>query len=134
MPRDVFQAAGFDLRDLHPGQQDPAFRAGLFELIGIARLHLNNALKYTLRMPRQEAGIRRFCLWALGMAVLTLRKLHAHPDFNDGAQVKIKRSSVKATVAVTSVLVGQNEALRWLFAGLTRGLPQSHRPAPALSA
>jgi farnesyl-diphosphate farnesyltransferase len=44
------------------------------ELVGVAHAHLRNALDYTLLIPGKETGIRRFCLWAIGLAVLTLRK------------------------------------------------------------
>ncbi len=134
LPRDVFRRAGFDLGSLDPDRHDAAFRGGLLELIGIARLHLANALKYTLMMPKQERGIRRFCLWALGMAVLTLRKIHAHLDFTRGQQVKISRRSVKATVMVTSVAVSQDALLRALFELFTRPLPAPESTQRVVSA
>jgi len=123
LPRDVFREAGFDLDDLDPQRHDPAFARGLVELIGIARLHLANALAYTLIFPRRETGIRRFCLWALGMAVLTLRKIHARLDFTAGRQVKISRRSVNATIVVTNLTVRRDAVLRLLFDLLTRRLP-----------
>ena len=127
LPRDVFQRAGFDLDDLAPHTRSPAFERGLAELIGIARLHLARALVYTLMMPGGEVGIRRFCLRALGMAVLTLRKIHGRLDFNAGEEVKISRASVGATVVVTDLTASRDPILRALFAFFTRPLP----PAPA---
>ena len=47
-------------------------------LVGIAHRHLRNALAYSLLIPKQETGIRNFCLWAIGLAVLTLRKINNH--------------------------------------------------------
>ena len=127
LPRDVFMAEGFDLHDLVPnGPSDPGFQTGLSHLVGIARLHLQDALSYTLLMPTRETGIRRFCLWALGMAVLTLRKIHRHLDFADSQAVKISRNSVKATVVVTSVTARLDPALRLLFDYFTRTLPLPH--------
>lgn len=123
LPRDLFLASGFELRDLSSGRSHPAFREGLAELIGVARLHLANALAYTLLVPRSEKGIRRFCLWALGMAVLTLRKIHTHPGFTRGADVKISRNSVRATILVTNAAAAQDAVLRALFDLFTRDLP-----------
>ena len=74
-------------------------------------------------VPGRETGIRKFCLWAIGLAVLTLRKLHAHPEFTSGQQVKISRRSVKATVLATNLALGSDRALRSLFALATTGLP-----------
>lgn len=123
LPQDVFRECGFDLQNLKPDQSDPDFRAGLYKLIGIAHGHLNDAMTYTCLLPENETGIRRFCLWAIGMAVLTLNKLNANPDFTTGPQVKISRRSVRATIILTSLLAGQNWALHQIFMLTARKLP-----------
>ncbi len=126
LPQDVFQLQGFALADLRPGNDDPAFLAGMGALIGIARQHLHDALRYTLMIPKRQRGIRLFCLWALGMAVLTLRRIDARRDFSAGDQVKISRRSVKATVALTRACVNNDKLLRMLFYVTARRLPESH--------
>ena len=77
-------------------------------------------------IPARERGIRKFCLWALGMAVLTLRRIAAQPHFHSGQDVKISRRSVKATVLSTTLAAGSDGALRALFALASSGLPQDH--------
>ncbi len=124
LPRSVFLAAGFDLRSLAPGQADPGFVEGLNRLIAIVGQHLANALRYILLIPAHETGIRRFCLWALGMAVLTLRRTYTTPAFGSGQEVKISRRAVKAVVVTTSALARSDAALKILFTGLGRGLPR----------
>ena len=124
LPRDVFLDAGFDLHALSAEQNDPRFANGLLTLVGIAHGHLANALRYIHIIPPHETGIRRHCLWALGMALLTLRRIHATPAFRSGQQVKISRRSVRAVTVVTSSLVRSNLALTLLFRALTSGLPQ----------
>ena len=52
--------------------------------IGVAHAHLRKALEYTCMIPKREVGIRKFCLWAIGLAVLTLRKIHRIPGFRAG--------------------------------------------------
>lgn len=123
LPRDIFRREGLDLGDLQSGQAHPAFERGLGVLIAVARDHLQNALKYTLLIPPHETGIRRFCLWALGMAVLTLNKLNKHRNFNSGTEVKISRRSVKATVFITSLFARNTRALNLLFYLFSRNLP-----------
>ena len=123
LPRDVFREAGFDLSVLRPGQNHPGFARGLAELVAIAHQHLADGMRYIELVPTRETGIRRHCLWALGMAVLTLRRIHATPRFVRGRDVKISRRSVSAVVVVTSMLSRSNAALRRLFGALTRGLP-----------
>jgi farnesyl-diphosphate farnesyltransferase len=132
LPREVFQRVGFDLGRLAEDYQREKFSLGLSELIGIARLHLQNALAYTLLIPGHETGIRRFCLWALGMAVLTLRKVHANRQFTSGRQVKITRRSVKAVVLVSNVCVSNDAVLKMLFGGFTRSLPVAENPPKAI--
>ena len=115
LPRNVFREVGFDLADVDADHYDRRFGEGIRRLIGVAQAHLKNALEYTLVFPSRQVGIRRFCLWALGMAVLTLRKLHAHLDFRCGLQVKISRRSVKSAVFTTNLTVASDALLRLLF-------------------
>lgn len=134
LPRDVFDDVGFDLSSLDPRVHDKRFQRGLTELIAIAKLHLEDALAYTLLLPKEETGIRRFCLWALGMAVLTLRKIYRHLDFTSGQEVKITRRSVKATIFITNSMVNNDTLLRFLFSYLTRPFPVPGFHQRALSA
>jgi farnesyl-diphosphate farnesyltransferase len=129
LPRDVFSRAGFDLSELEPGRYREAFGKGLSELIGVAHGHLDDAMRYTLLIPPHEAGIRNFCLWAIGMAILTLRKINRHKDFVTGRQVKISRRSVKATVLAARATAGSDRMLRSLFWLAGRGVPLAKRHA-----
>ncbi len=124
LPRDVFSRHGVDITGKVPGQNAPGFEPALLELLGVAHAHLDNALRYTLNIPREETGLRRFCLWALGMAVLTLDKIRQQPDFTTGNEVKISRRSVKATVFLTSLFVKQDRILRLMFDFHGRNLPK----------
>jgi len=123
LPQDVFHSVGFDLGSLSPGQADPEFVKGLNQLIAIAGYHLTNALQYICALPAQETGIRRYCLWSLGMAVLTLRRIYATPAFTSGQEVKVSRRAVRAIIISTSALARFNLALELLFAMLNRNLP-----------
>ncbi len=133
LPRQVFADHGFDLATMQPGCNDPAFRRGYAELLAVARAHLANALEYTLRIPTDQPGMRNFCLWALGMAVLTLRKINAHPDFSAGQQVKITRNSVRATILTSKLAVRQDWLLKVLFDLFTRHLPALTKKEQVLS-
>jgi farnesyl-diphosphate farnesyltransferase len=127
LPRDVFDLAGRDLSSLRRLGPDAAFAAGMQELVAIAHVKLRDALRYTLLIPRHEAGIRRFLAWAIGLALLTLQRIHGTPCFTRGAQVKVTRRTVKALVVVTSASIRSNATLQALFSLSARGLPL---PAP----
>jgi farnesyl-diphosphate farnesyltransferase len=115
LPQDIFTETGFDLKSLNSETNDENFRTGLEHLISIAHGHLHNALIYTQKLPAHETGIRNFCLWALGMAVLTLKKIKQNLDFKHSDQVKITRNSVKATILATRLMGRSNTLLTLLF-------------------
>jgi len=115
LPLKIFADEGFDLRDLTTARSRPGFERGVQRLVGIAHRHLKNALAYTLLIPKQETGIRNFCLWAIGLAVLTLRKINNHLDYTDGSQVKISRLSVKGTILATRLARQNGTLLKLLF-------------------
>ncbi|HJU61005.1 MAG TPA: phytoene/squalene synthase family protein [Candidatus Binatia bacterium] len=123
LPRKIFAEEGFDLSDLSTGRNRPGLERGVRRLIGTAHAHLKNALSYSLLIPKQETGIRNFCLWAIGLAVLTLRKINNHPHYTDGSQVKISRLSVKGTILATRLTVQNDRFLKLLFSIAARGLP-----------
>ncbi len=127
LPRSVFTQAGFDLKDLAPNTYNAAFERGLMTLVAVAHGHLRNAVRYTLLIPADEAGIRNFCLWAIGMAILTLRKIRRNPGFASGDEVKISRRSVKATVIASRLAAGHDRAIRMLLHVAASGLPLRER-------
>jgi len=128
LPQDVFERHGVDLRSLSLQGRDPGYVPALMELVGVAHAHLRNALEYTLLMPARETGIRRFCLWAIGLAVLTLRRIAANPEFRAGSEVKVSRRTVAATLAASNLAVRSNGALRLLFRQAGRGVPLARLP------
>jgi farnesyl-diphosphate farnesyltransferase len=123
LPKELFARHGFDVEELSPERYDARFTAGMEELVGIAHAHLRNALTYTLLIPGSESGIRRFCLWAIGLAVLTLRKIVRHPRYTSGVEVKISRKSVAMTRVLTNLTVRSDWLLTRLFEFAARGLP-----------
>ncbi len=139
LPRSVFEEYGYDLKMLTTQSQraetdlgdslvgnnvnSENFEQALTELLGIAHGHLQNAFNYTLLIPRNEQGIRKFCLWAIGMAMLTLRKINKNKHFISGDQVKISRRSVKATILASNLSVRHDNVLKVLFKLSSTGLP-----------
>ena len=124
LPRSVF--ADLDdggLAGALERQDARALASGIEELVGIAHAHLQSALRYTQIIPKQEAGVRRFCLWAIGMALLTLRGIHNNPGYRHGNDVKISRRAVKATILACNVALASNRVTQALFDTASRGLP-----------
>jgi farnesyl-diphosphate farnesyltransferase len=134
LPQDIFKGNEFDLKDLSPGVYTPAFGEGLAELIGIAHGHLKNALAYSLLMPQRETGIRKFCLWAIGMAIFTLQKLNRTRHYSCGDEVKISRKTLKRIILATNATLRSNFLLQSLFTFAARGLPLTEPKKPCLQA
>jgi farnesyl-diphosphate farnesyltransferase len=129
LPREVFDRHGVDLSALRAAPAVPGFADGLHELVAVAHAHLRNALEYTLLMPRGETGIRRFCLWAVGLAALTLRNIDRNPGFTSGSEVKVSHAAVAMTRLGSDLAIRSNATLRGLFAFAARGLPLAELPA-----
>ncbi|HUK39826.1 MAG TPA: phytoene/squalene synthase family protein, partial [Candidatus Acidoferrales bacterium] len=128
LPREIFAEEGFDLQHLTTTQDREGFECSIRRLIGIAHGHLRNALAYSLLIPKREPGIRKFCLWAIGLAVLTLRKINSHIQYRNGDEVKISRRSVKATILATKLTVHQDPLLKMLFEVAAWRLPLTSAP------
>jgi len=124
LPADLFAQRGVDLQNLPAVFSDPGFAGVIEELIAVAYGHLRRALEYTLLIPAREKGLRRFCLWAIGMAMLTLKKLNADRHYNSSASTKITRASLKRIIMLSNMAVGQDVLVKGLFASLARGLPK----------
>jgi farnesyl-diphosphate farnesyltransferase len=134
LPREIFERRGLKLEQMAARQHERAFGEGLEELIGIAHGHLRNALAFTLLIAPTQSGIRRFCLWSIGLALLTLRGIQHNPQFTAGAQVKVSRRAVMLVRTISNVSARSDGLLQRLFAYAARGLPlieQSDMREPA---
>jgi len=98
---------------------------GINDIVGIAHQNLESAIKYNWFIPTSEVGIRRFCLWATGMAVATLQKIHRNPGYFNGDQVKISRRQLGLIVNTANAALYSNRLVQAWFKVLSRGLPRS---------
>lgn len=123
LPQDMFAGQEVHLATLSAGQKGANYAMVMTRLIGIAHAHLRQALEFALQIPAKHAGIRRFILWATGLALLTLRNLNEKPHFSSGTQVKVSRKEVARIIKFTTLFEKNDLGLRRLFAVATRKLP-----------
>ncbi len=123
LPRAEFEKVGYDLDRIAPDHDRETFNRVIDDLVAVAHGHLRNALAYTLCIPSREMGIRRFCLWSVGLALLTLKRIHATRSYQSGAAVKVSRAAVSSVMATTQVAGRVNQGARLLFELWSRGLP-----------
>ncbi|MCC5868743.1 MAG: phytoene/squalene synthase family protein [Gammaproteobacteria bacterium] len=131
LPRSAFDLPPGPLHDLVRQASPQAFGAGMESLLAVAHAHLRNARTYTLLLPREETGIRRFCLWALGLAVLTLKNIHRRPLFRDAREVKVSRRTVAAVAIIGRVTARHDSLIDLLFRLAARSLPEPAGRQPA---
>lgn len=122
LPRDVFGGAGVDLRKLSTERRKPGFAMGLDELVAATHGHLDMGLRFILAIPAQETGIRRHMLWTLGLAVLTLRRVHSCRRFRAAGEIRLSPLAVRAMLAGATAAAHSDVALRAFFNTLTRRL------------
>jgi farnesyl-diphosphate farnesyltransferase len=90
-------------------------------LVDQALDHLDEALRYTLAVPRREPRLRLSCAWPLLIGLGTLRRLVRVGNLLDpGVTVKIDRSEVRRHLLVSTALVASDRGLTtyagWLAA------------------
>ncbi len=124
LPGDLFKREGFALEDISRGNDSKGFKKGISELVAIAHSHLKNALTYTLLIPRSETGIRKFCLWSIGLALFTLRKISKKTYLNKSEDLKISRRSVRVITLTTCLILKSNFLLKLFFFLSSMGLPR----------
>ena len=85
------------------------------DLLQIAYQKLSDSLTYILLIPKAEVGMRRFCLLAFGLAVLTLDKLAARDHFERQEDIKLSRNTVWFFYGFTKIAAGSNGLIKSFF-------------------
>ena len=83
--------------------------------------HLQDALKFTLAIPRRNPAIRLFCIWPLWMAMETVAVLHNNRALlTSDDPVKISRQTVRKILRRTPLYVFSNTLLNRSFNGILK--------------
>ena len=85
------------------------------DLLQIAYQKLSDSLTYILLIPKEEVGMRRFCLLAFGLAVLTLDKLATGDHFERQEDIKLSRNTVWLFYGFTKIAAGSNGLIKSFF-------------------
>ncbi|MEE9492513.1 MAG: phytoene/squalene synthase family protein [Gammaproteobacteria bacterium] len=111
LPQSLFSPYGLDLSELASIHSSAEYQMSLRAMVEMTSEHLENAVRYIKLIPKKERGIRKFCFWAAGMGMLTLRNIYNQPGFRDGRDITISRHKVKATIAVSQFAATENHLL-----------------------
>lgn len=121
-------AAALAARGVHPAWiLDARFvdgvRVVVEEIAARAVQDLEDALRYTMLLPRREARLRLFCIWPLFTAVRTLGLVAEGAGVADPrGQLKIGRADLYREMALSGIQVFSNGSLRRRFARFRRDL------------
>jgi len=116
IPKSFLADEGLTLEAFHSEQaMDKNLRA-VERLLSKTRGHLDDALRFTLAIPRRSLRLRLFCIWPLWMAMETVAALHKNESLlTSRANVKIPRSTVKRILMVTPLLAASDTLLKRSF-------------------
>lgn len=116
LPSELLARHGVDPDRLLEPSARPAVLEAVNELVPRAVQDLEDALRYTLLLPRREPRIRLFCLWPLFTALRTLAVIsRGHGIIEAAGPAKIRRSELYREMALSGVQVFSNSQLRRRF-------------------
>ncbi|CAM3670515.1 farnesyl-diphosphate farnesyltransferase [Polynucleobacter brandtiae] len=94
------------------------------DLLQIATDKLADSLKYILLIPKNEAGMRRFCFLAFGLAVMTLGKITDRSAMFNSSGVKLSRNTVWIFYAFTKIAATNDYLIKAFYFVTSRRLRQ----------
>ncbi len=112
IPQEMMRKNGFEPEGLFLPQNRENAQKTLNALILKAANHLDDALSYSLAIPRRLFRIRIFCLLTLFLAIATLTEAKDNPGILHGKGVKISRQMVQQIVKKIMFLSFSNRALK----------------------
>lgn len=126
VPVELADEFGVTIGDLlDPACQSRSLQA-LNKLIIKAARHLDDALAYTLLIPRRETRMRLFNLWSLFFAIRTLKKAWGNGVLLTGEyKIKISRPEVYFTLIQTVICSPSNALLRRAYGKIRAGIPEA---------
>jgi len=97
---------------------------GTGRLVARCRADLDRAMRYVRTIPRTHRGLRVFCLWSIGLSVLTLRKIRRLSVQQRLGGTKVSRTSVRLTLLLSGASAGLAPVMQALYAIACLGLPR----------
>ncbi len=103
VPEELIKKEGLSPEDFFSKSNDIQASRILKELINLASKHLDDALEFSLQLPRFRKDLRLFCFLPLHFAIETLKVAKMWADSPSENKIKISRKSVKRTMLYTNI-------------------------------
>jgi farnesyl-diphosphate farnesyltransferase len=134
IPAQSLKEHGSSHQTLLSPMHETSNHAAIRGFIDLAWHDLDEALEYTLAIPRRAFAIRAFCILPLLFAYASLRDLsRSRLMLRPGGTVKISRAEVRALMLVGPLLILSNAGLRWLVSKVRARPVTLWRRHPALT-
>ena len=135
IPRSYITDAGLSVEEFNSGQDVEKDLLILERLLHKTTGHLNDALAYTLAIPKSEPTIRLFCIWPLWMAMETVAVLRNNRELlTSDDPVKISRATVRRILRRTRLMCRSDLLLKLSFWNIQRRAGLKHPPSFDLKA
>ena len=116
IPKSLIVSYDITVEEFHSGKSIEKNLKILESLLCKTNGHLQDALNFTLAIPKIELSLRLFCIWPLWMAMETVATLHNNPALlSSSAPVKISRSQVKKILFTTPLIACSDFLLKYSF-------------------
>jgi farnesyl-diphosphate farnesyltransferase len=127
IPKSYITDKGLTVQEFNSGKNLEKDMEILEHLLQKTLGHLQDALKFTLAIPKDRPDIRLFCIWPLWMALETVAVLHNNRDLlTSDDPVKISRQTVRRILRRTRLLCRSDLLLKLSFGKIQKRarLPQ----------
>ena len=129
VPRSYIESNGLTVEEFSAGVSEGKNLQILEHLLDKTMGHLQDALKFTLAIPRKDPRIRLFCIWPLWMAVETVAVLHNNRQLlKSDDPVKISRKTVRQILRRTRLLCFSDTLLKLSFERIQKRADLTHPP------
>jgi farnesyl-diphosphate farnesyltransferase len=129
VPRSYIESNGMTVEEFSAGASEGKNLQILAQLLNKTMGHLQDALKFTLAIPRKDPRIRLFCIWPLWMAVETVAVLHNNRELlKSDDSVKISRKTVRQILRRTQFLCYSDTLLKRSFERIQKRAELIHPP------
>ena len=121
IPQSFITEKGLTVEEFNTGVSEKMNLEILERLLHKTTGHLQDALKFTLAIPKSESSIRIFCIWPLWMALETVATLHNNEAlFKSDDPVKISRQTIRKILRRTRLFVHSDTLLKWSFSRIQK--------------
>lgn len=129
VPRSYIESQGLTVKEFSAGASEEKNLQIMEQLLNKTMGHLEDALKFTLALPRTAPRIRLFCIWPLWMALETVAVLHNNRELlHSDDPVKISRRTVRQILRRTPLLCFSDTLLKLSFGRIQKRADLTHPP------